>query len=184
MRTAGNALFALVLIAAAIVGSAGLSSMRDNDHCSSLWTPEELGPESRTIVSTWPPGLRCELLARDGTVIDREPMSATGFLALLAIELGLAALLMRARRPTALGLRAASAAAAGLLVWGIASLYLDTVAGAFVSLFVGLAPLAGFAADRALRRAGGTPRRRGDGLLGFVVAPSAVVLGLFAFIAA
>jgi len=160
MRTACNALLALFLIAGALVGTAGLSSMHENDHCSSVWTPTEGGPESRSTISAWPPGPRCELLARDGTVIDRESLTATGFLALLALELGLAALVLRARRPTPPWLRAASTAAIGLLVWGVASLYLETVAGAFASLFMLLAPLAGFA-----------------------VAPSAVVLGLFAFVA-
>jgi hypothetical protein len=183
MRTARNALLALVLVAGALVGTAGLSSMHENDHCSSVWTATEGGPESRSTISAWPPGLRCELLARDGRVIDREPMTATGFLALLALELGLAALVLRAPRPLALWVRAAAAATAGLLVWGVASLWLGTVAGAVVSLMFFVAPLAGFAVDRVLGRTAGAPRRRGDGLAGLVVAPVAVVIGLFVWLA-
>jgi hypothetical protein len=123
--------------------------MHGEDHCMSVYTLEEGGPSSGSYISTWPPGLRCELVARDGSVIDREPMNATGFIALLALELGLFALVLRARRRVPFWLRTAAIATVALLVWGVLSLWYGPVVGLFGTVF--LAPVAGFVVHRCLR---------------------------------
>lgn len=182
MRAALNAVLILALVAGALVGTAGLSSMRENDHCQRVWTPREGGPQSRTIISAWPPGRRCELLARDGSVIDRESTSATGFLVLLVLEVGLLALVLRAWRRLPFGLRTAAVAAVGLLAWGVASLWYDPMAALFGGAFLVGAPV-GFAVDRRLRPRDAVPGWRTNGLFGLAVAPCAAFVGLWVWLA-
>ncbi|MDQ3676791.1 MAG: hypothetical protein M3401_08325, partial [Actinomycetota bacterium] len=178
-----RALVVLVAVLGAVAGTAGLSSLRSGDGCADQWQFAEgstLGAVQQ--VSLWPLGVACRVVDANGTVVDEVGASAWGFLALLALEIGLLVLVLRSRTPKPLALRAAASAAAGLLAWGIGSLWLGAVAGLTVSILYLLGPLAGFVVDRRLLRAGGPTGRRTDGLVGLFVAPVAAIFGLFVWI--
>jgi hypothetical protein len=178
-----RALVVLVAVVGAVAGTAGLSSLRSGDGCADQWQFAEgstLGAIQR--VSLWPLGVACRLVDANGTVFDEVGASVWGFLALLALEIGLLVFVLRSRTPKPLALRAAASATAGLLVWGICSLWLGAVAGLTVSVLYLLGPVAGFVVDRRLRRAGDEACRRTDGLLGLFVAPAAAIFGLFVWL--
>lgn len=177
-------LLVLMLSMAALAGTAGLASLRGEDSCANRF-PREEGSTAETSqpLSLWPPGVDCRLLAADGRVLDEVKRSAWGFLALVALEVALIVGVARSRTTIPLALRAASIATAGLLAWGVGSLWLGAVLGATVSIISLAGPAAGFVVDRRLRRVGRTDRRRADGLLGLVLAPASTVLGLFVWLA-
>jgi hypothetical protein len=164
-----RALLVAVLVLFALVGTAGLTSLEANDACWDHWNFQETDTRGTARpISVWPPGLRCQLVAADGTVIaEREMPGVGGYLVLLALELMLLVAVLRARRPPPAALRAAAIATLGLLTWGVAALWLDAVGGATVTTVYLLFAIVGVALLRGIRRAG---RARADLLLA-VAAP-------------
>ena len=178
----GHGLALLVVLAAMLAGTAGLTTLRGESWCQAAWPLQEGGPTYEERSSLWPPGMRCLLVdVRSGAILDEEtPPYALGFV-LLVLELALLALVLRARPHPSLALRAAAVAAAAVLVWGLVNLEIGFPANWMGSLTI-FGPLAGFLVDRRLRRLRPTDRRWFDGALGLLIAPAALVLDLFAWI--
>jgi hypothetical protein len=81
--TARRVLLGLLVGALLLAGTAGLSSLQDDDWCGT----GELGAGERanyqSTISLWPPGSACVYTLADGTTLTEEP-SAAGFLGGLA----------------------------------------------------------------------------------------------------
>ena len=106
---------AVLVVALLVVGAAGLSSLEDDDFCSTFGT-ETASPS--TELALWPPGTRCVSTLPDGTSTSLEAGSAGAFLLLLAGLLAVGAWKgvrpERARYAFAVALALAVAGAAGL----------------------------------------------------------------------
>jgi hypothetical protein len=112
----------LVLSMAALVGTAGLASLRGEDSCSDRFTREESSTvQASQALSLWPPGVACQLIPDDGRLVDEVDRSAWGFLALVTLEIGLIAGVVRSPTTIPLALRAASIATAGLPLGALAA---------------------------------------------------------------
>lgn len=164
---------------AALVGTAGLASLRGEDSCSDRFTREESSTvQASQALSLWPPGVACQLIPDDGHLVDEVDRSAWGFLALVTLEIGLIAGVVRSPTTIPLALRTASIATAGLPLGALAA--------------CGSARSPARRCRSSISRARGRVRRRsppvphgpqrqapGRRLLGLVLAPASTVLGLF-----
>jgi hypothetical protein len=169
------------LATAMLAGTAGLTSLRGESACQATWPLEESGPTYEERFSLWPPGVRCLLVDRTGAILDEaEPPYSLG-LVLLMLEVALWALIVRARPAVSLALRAAAAATAALLSWGLVSLYIGFPAS-WTGTLIMVGPIAACMIDRLLCRLRHTVHHWADGVLGLLIAPAVLMLDLFAWI--
>ncbi len=182
MRAALNAVLVVVLAAAALAGTAALSSLHGASDCGSHLDRIQEGASFGTPqpFSLWPPGVHCELVDAQGAVLDSRDPSATSFLALLVLELGLALVLRRGWPRVPFVLRAATVAVAALLTCGLGTVFFAFPGGWLLAGLL-VAPIVGLLVDRRLRRAGSGPARA-DGGAGGLITIATVLVGMYSWI--
>ena len=173
----------LLVLAITVTGTAGLYSLRGESRCQSAWTLREGGGdhivERRSLL---PPGVRCLHVDASGATLDEQRLPLVEGGALLVLALALLALIMRTASRATLPLRAAATAAAALLMWGLVNYFVGGFPGNWTASLMTLSPIAAFVTDRRLVRAGAGTRAWTDGAFGLLVAPVAMLLGLFTWI--